>query len=120
MDQPPHKPAATFHRACRLFCRNAGGAPNVTRRERPDCPLSFWYEPTITLCMIRPYYFNLAMENSVALDYVTEKLYDPLLVGVVPVYKGAPNVENFVPPHTIIKFDDFEVVAAGVAWAYGS
>jgi len=40
---------------------------------------------------------------------VTEKLYDALFAGTVPVYKGAPNVENFVPPHALIKVDDFQV-----------
>ena len=31
----------------------------------------------------------------------------PLMVGTIPVYKGAPNVDNFVPPMSIIKVDDF-------------
>jgi Glycosyltransferase family 10 (fucosyltransferase) C-term/Fucosyltransferase, N-terminal len=43
------------------------------------------------------YRFTLAFENAVAEDYVTEKLYDPLLAGSVPVYLGAPNVERFAP-----------------------
>jgi glycosyl transferase family 10 (putative fucosyltransferase) len=47
--------------------------------------------------LIRGYKFNLAFENSIAHDYVSEKLYDPLLVGCVPVYLGAPNVEDFAP-----------------------
>src|SRR5690606_8175554 len=43
------------------------------------------------------YPFTLALENSVAEDYVTEKFYDPLLMGSVPVYLGAPNVGEFAP-----------------------
>jgi hypothetical protein len=43
------------------------------------------------------YRFNLAFENCVDTDYVTEKLYDPLMVGCVPVYLGAPNVARFAP-----------------------
>ena len=46
---------------------------------------------------ISRYRFTLAFENAVAEDYVTEKLYDPLIAGSVPVYYGAPNVERFVP-----------------------
>lgn len=43
------------------------------------------------------YPFTLALENSVAEDYVTEKFYDPLLMGSVPIYLGAPNVADFAP-----------------------
>lgn len=43
------------------------------------------------------YKFTLAFENSVTEDYVTEKFYDPLVAGSVPVYLGAPNVDRFAP-----------------------
>jgi len=43
------------------------------------------------------YKFNLAFENAIAVDYVTEKFYEPLLAGCVPVYLGAPNVAEFAP-----------------------
>lgn len=43
------------------------------------------------------YRFTLAFENAIATDYVTEKFFDPLLAGSVPVYLGAPNVSQFAP-----------------------
>ncbi len=43
------------------------------------------------------YRFIIAFENAIAEDYVTEKFYDPLLAGAVPIYLGAPNVEDFAP-----------------------
>jgi hypothetical protein len=43
------------------------------------------------------YRFCLAFENAIAPDYVTEKFYDPLLAGSVPVYLGAPNIAEFAP-----------------------
>lgn len=46
---------------------------------------------------IARYHFTLAFENSVAADYVTEKFFDPLGAGSVPVYLGAPNVADFAP-----------------------
>lgn len=46
---------------------------------------------------IASYPFTLAFENSISKDYVTEKFFDPLLVGSVPVYLGAPNVNEFAP-----------------------
>jgi len=46
---------------------------------------------------IANYKFTLAFENSISRDYVTEKFFDPLIVGSVPVYRGAPNIEEFAP-----------------------
>ena len=52
--------------------------------------------------------FALAFENATAPDYVTEKFFDPLLVGSVPVYLGAPNIDEFAPgEHCLIKVSDF-------------
>jgi alpha-1,3-fucosyltransferase 10 len=47
--------------------------------------------------LIERHKFTLAFENSIAIDYVTEKLYDPLVAGSVPVYLGAPNVRELAP-----------------------
>lgn len=38
-----------------------------------------------------------AMENSIAKDYVSEKVYHALVAGCVPIYWGAPNIEDYVP-----------------------
>jgi len=39
----------------------------------------------------------LAIENAVENNYVTEKVYDPLLTHTLPYYIGARNVESFIP-----------------------
>jgi hypothetical protein len=58
--------------------------------------------------LLRSYKFVLAFENSSCRDYVTEKLFQPLMTGCVPVYRGAPNVEDFVPgDHCYINAADF-------------
>ena len=49
------------------------------------------------LAIIADYKFDLAFENAIGEDYVTEKFFDPLVAGSVPVYLGAPNVERFAP-----------------------
>ena len=55
------------------------------------------------------YKFVIAFENSIQADYVTEKLYDPLLAGAVPIYFGAPNVDDYLPgDNCIIRADRFE------------
>lgn len=46
---------------------------------------------------IARYKFTLAFENAIAKDYVTEKFFHPLQMGSVPVYLGAPNVQDFAP-----------------------
>lgn len=43
------------------------------------------------------YYFSLAFENSICHDFVTEKFWDSLLTGSVPVYLGADNIDQFAP-----------------------
>lgn len=47
---------------------------------------------------LAPYRFTVAIENHVADNVVTEKLWDPLLTWTVPLYVGAPNVSHYVPP----------------------
>lgn len=46
---------------------------------------------------IGKYKFTIAFENAVGEDYVTEKFFHPLLIGSVPVYLGAPNIDDFAP-----------------------
>jgi hypothetical protein len=38
------------------------------------------------------YKFTLSFENAVCDDYITEKLWRPLMVGSVPIYMGSPSV----------------------------
>ena len=59
------------------------------------------------LATIASYKFCLSFENSLATDYVTEKFY-PILVGTVPVYRGAPNIQQFAPgEHAFINANEF-------------
>lgn len=51
----------------------------------------------------RRYKFCVTMENSLRQDYVTEKLYDGLVAGCVPVYLGSSSARDMVPdPHSFI------------------
>lgn len=56
---------------------------------------------------ISRYRFCLAFENSIAPDYVTEKLFDAFLAGTVPVYLGAPNVAEFAPDNSYVDATQF-------------
>lgn len=60
------------------------------------------------LDIIANYQFDLGFENAIAEDYVSEKFFDPLVAGTVPVYLGAPNVDRFAPgDHCFINTADF-------------
>lgn len=68
-------------------------------------------------CAVSHYKFVLAIENTVTESYVTEKLFYALDSGSVPIYFGAPNVWDFVPPHSIIdgsKFSSMQELASYV------
>lgn len=68
-------------------------------------------------CAMSHYKFVLAIENTWTESYVTEKLFYALDAGAVPIYFGAPNVMDFVPPHSIIdgnKFSSMEELATFV------
>lgn len=42
---------------------------------------------------VSKYKFVISIENSACYDYITEKLWRPLIVGSVPVYLGSPTIE---------------------------
>ncbi|GMN37630.1 hypothetical protein TIFTF001_006977 [Ficus carica] len=64
---------------------------------------------------LKRYKFSLAFENSNEEDYVTEKFFQSLVAGSVPVVVGAPNIQDFAPaPGSILhikELSDVESVA---------
>lgn len=46
---------------------------------------------------LKRYKFSFAFENSNEEDYVTEKFFQSLVAGTVPVVVGAPNIQDFAP-----------------------
>ena len=61
--------------------------------------------------VLQRYKFYLAFENNKIKDYVSEKVFDGLLGGTLPVYYGAESIEQFMPVEgqkAVIQMDDFE------------
>ena len=53
------------------------------------------------------------MENAVVKDYVSEKVFDALLSGALPLYDGAPRVGRLLPDEgAVLKTADFPDVSA--------
>ncbi|XP_066303406.1 alpha-(1,3)-fucosyltransferase 11-like isoform X2 [Branchiostoma lanceolatum] len=60
------------------------------------------------LGIISKYKFHIAFENGLCRDYMTEKLFRPLHLGVVPIYWGSEAAKDWTPnDHSIILKDDF-------------
>ncbi len=54
--------------------------------------------------------FSLVYENASAKGYVSEKIYDAMSAGTVPIYWGAPDIENHVPKACFISRSDFKTM----------
>jgi len=58
---------------------------------------------TSKLAILSRYRFCLAFENVEGYPgYITEKIFDPMVAGCVPVYRGATNILDFVPQDCFI------------------
>ena len=65
------------------------------------------------MTLAQEYLFTVAIENSLEYDYVTEKLWQPLAAGSVPLYLGAPNIDEWLPCSNyscIVHLRDFPTV----------
>lgn len=49
------------------------------------------------LNFVARYKFVIAIENGVCEDYITEKLWRAIHVGVVPIYFGSPSIRDWLP-----------------------
>lgn len=56
------------------------------------------------------YKFYLSFENSLCLDYLTEKLYEPIESYVIPVVYSGADLSHFLPPKSYINVEDFDTI----------
>ncbi|KAL5992821.1 putative fucosyltransferase-like protein [Asimina triloba] len=65
------------------------------------------------LVTLKRYKFSLAFENSNEEDYVTEKFFQSLVAGSIPVVVGAPNIQDFAPsPSSVLHIRELSDVAS--------
>lgn len=79
-------------------------APNEFRYYGADWPDSVCYggAPVHKADVLPQHKFALVIENEAAPGWITEKLYDTIRCGVVPIYYGAPNVAKYIDPAAFI------------------
>ncbi len=56
---------------------------------------------------MRHYKFAVCYENSVFPGYVSEKIFDGLFAGCIPIYLGAPDITDYIPPDVFIDRRNF-------------
>lgn len=54
--------------------------------------------------------FALCLENTRIKGNISEKIFDCLIAGIVPIYAGPEDSDNFVPPNVYISYDKFESI----------
>ena len=58
--------------------------------------------------IVSKYQFALCFENTIFPGYVTEKIFDCFIAGCIPIYYGAPDIDEYIPANTFIDMRDFK------------
>jgi alpha(1,3/1,4) fucosyltransferase len=70
--------------------------------------------------ILERYYFSICYENVMGVSgYITEKIFDSVIAGCVPVYLGAGNVQDWVPRECFIDKREFDGYPALYAYLSG-
>jgi len=79
---------------------------STLKNEFLDCPrVTVWdvpWTPTGKYDFISRFRYHLCFENSVADGYLTEKPFDAIYSGVLPVYDGDPGIGSWLDSHAFI------------------
>ncbi|KAF9173772.1 Alpha-(1,3)-fucosyltransferase 11 [Mortierella sp. AD011] len=82
-------------------CQNNRKMPDdETTKNRP------WEE--VKQEVLGQYPYTLVVENSNCVGYVTEKIYDALAAGVIPLYEGASDIADYVPKGSYVPLENFK------------
>lgn len=57
--------------------------------------------------ILKKFKFCLCYENSSVNGYITEKIFDCMIAGCVPIYWGAPNISRYIPSDCYIQREKF-------------
>ncbi len=51
--------------------------------------------------------FSLVVENQCLAGWISERIFECFIAGCIPVYYGAPNVQDYIPENTFIDYRKF-------------
>lgn len=54
------------------------------------------------------YRFSLCFENMIMKGYMTEKIFDCLYAGTIPLYLGAPDIDSYIPTEAFIDSREYD------------
>ncbi len=86
--------------------------PQVDRATHADARRAYRGVTSDKLATLGRYRFALAFENARFDGYVSEKLFDCLYAGAIPVYLGAPDIARYVPSDAFVDARRFAGCAA--------
>ncbi|KAF9200950.1 4-alpha-L-fucosyltransferase [Podila verticillata] len=66
------------------------------------------YDYTAKMQVLAGYPFTFVGENANCQTYVSEKVYNALQSGSIPIYYGAPDIAEYVPEGSYINVNDFK------------
>jgi hypothetical protein len=81
------------------------------RNARPDEKPYTSYKGTVhgKIETLKDYKFSICYENARDIPgYITEKIFDSFFAGCIPIYWGAPNIKDYIPPETFIDRKEFD------------
>ena len=92
-----------------LFGRGWSGTSTLSRVEASAVARSYRGEVPVfdKVATLSNYRFALCFENTAFPGYVTEKIFDCFVAGCIPIYLGAPDIEDLVPAGSFIDARDF-------------
>ena len=71
------------------------------------------------LLTLSAYRFSLCFENMPMAGYLTEKIFDCLYAGTVPVYLGAPDIDELIPAEAFVDMRNFDSYAEMLTFVQG-
>jgi hypothetical protein len=68
------------------------------------------YSSNELLNVFSKYKFIVVMENTHQEGYITEKIFNVFQAGAIPIYDGAPDIDNFINPESFLSFESDDLL----------
>lgn len=114
-NQPPHR--VGYSRIPYTIRKMERGIRAAWDRLHPDPLLAAarraWRGPAASKSQtISGYTFAICFENMVLKGWITEKIFDCFFAGTIPVYWGAPEINQVIPPECYVDMRQFDGYSA--------